>query len=110
MEERLKLAEVRKKERIQKLKGSNDIAEELKVAIDPLYKKTAEAVEKQAEMEKIATVLLKKDVSIQEESYKAKLAARKEKIKQKYSMLSGDDLSGFLQGINHPGTAKNFKP
>jgi hypothetical protein len=25
-------------------------------------------------------------------------------------MLSGDDLSGFLKGINHPSTAKNFKP
>jgi hypothetical protein len=38
MNEKLKIAEIRKKERIQKLKSQTETTETLKVAIDPIYK------------------------------------------------------------------------
>lgn len=43
--ERLKAAELKKKERQLKLKNSNEITEEIKVAIDPVYKQAVQQVE-----------------------------------------------------------------
>jgi hypothetical protein len=86
---------------VQKLKTNNDISEDLKVAIDPVYKQTVQHLETAAVLEKEAKEVLKKNISVQEENYKTKLAARKERLRQKRSMMSGDSDS-FLSGLQHP--------
>jgi len=62
-QERLLANEARKKERIQKLKASTEIAEELKITLDPVYKQTAEHIEQQAEFEREAKEVLKKNIA-----------------------------------------------
>ena len=44
----MKAYEQRKKERQLKLKGSSEINEEIKVAIDPIYKQAVQQVEQSA--------------------------------------------------------------
>lgn len=93
-----------------KLKGSSEINEEIKVVIDPIYKAAVQQVEQTAQLEKEAKEILKKNISVQEETYKAKLAARKERMRlQRSGISSGSNDNSFFGAMQHPMTSRNFR-
>lgn len=62
-DDRMKANEQRKKDRVSKLKANSEVSEELKAAIDPVYKATALQVENQAALEKEARKVINLNIS-----------------------------------------------
>ena len=70
---------------------------------------TNEILELKKKLEKEAKEVLKKNISVQEETYKAKLAARKERMRLKRSGISGgSNDNSFFGGMQHPMTSRNL--
>lgn len=55
--------EQRKKERVLKMKVNNEVSDEIKAAIDPVYRQTVEHLETAAANEKEAREIIKKNLS-----------------------------------------------
>ena len=70
-----------------------------------MYKQTVQQVESQVALEKEASRVLKMNLDQQEENYKQKLAARKQRLFQKRSLMSDSNDSSFLSGL--PMTTRN---
>ena len=82
------------------MQKTEKLAEEIKIEVDPEYKKAVDLFENHEKSKFEAGLKVKKNMSQQKQNFRMRLAERKQKLEQHRSGVFGDDFnadSGFLR-------------